>query len=148
MHITDQNTELLKLQASKRCGTQIPLDMTLRMTSQVTGHWGYGHQIFREDVKLIIGNSLQNLAALRAAVFELSRKSRGGGVVLAPANWRGLKLPCPGRGGQNLPTPPVFLKYLACLLLYHHYFFSTFLKLNWETFDAKKSKIGPEIFEI
>ena len=37
MHIADQNTELLKLQVSKRCGTQTPLDMTLRMTSQVIG---------------------------------------------------------------------------------------------------------------
>ena len=28
MHITDQNTKLIKLQALKRCWTQIPLDMT------------------------------------------------------------------------------------------------------------------------
>ena len=40
------------MRAAKRCGTQISLDMTLGIRSQVKGHSGYGLKKFREDVKL------------------------------------------------------------------------------------------------
>ena len=38
VHITSKNTEVRKFQALKRYGTQISLDMTLDIRSQVKGH--------------------------------------------------------------------------------------------------------------
>ena len=48
-------TEVRKFQALKRHGTQISLDMTLEIKSQVKGHSRYGLDIFREGVKLFNG---------------------------------------------------------------------------------------------
>ena len=48
-------TEVRKFQVLKRYGTQISLDMTLDIRSQVKGHSRYGLEIFREDVKLFNG---------------------------------------------------------------------------------------------
>ena len=51
VHITSKNTEVRKFLALKRYGTQISLDMTLEIMSQVKTHSRYGLQIFRKDVK-------------------------------------------------------------------------------------------------
>ena len=54
-HITNKNTEVRKFQVLKRYGTQISLDMTLEIRSQVKGHSRHELKIFREDVKLFKG---------------------------------------------------------------------------------------------
>ena len=51
--ITSENVDFWKLQELKRYGTQILLDMTSGIRSQVKGHGIYGLDIVREDVKLI-----------------------------------------------------------------------------------------------
>ena len=53
--ITSKNTEDRKFQALKRYGTQVSLDMTSELRSQVKGQSRYGLKIFREDVKLFKG---------------------------------------------------------------------------------------------
>ena len=55
VHITSKNTEVRKFQALKRYGTQISLDMTLEIKSQVKCHGRYGLKIFREGIKLFKG---------------------------------------------------------------------------------------------
>ena len=55
VHITSINAEVRKVQALKRYETQISLDMTLEIRSQVKGHSKYGLKIFRECVKLFKG---------------------------------------------------------------------------------------------
>ena len=55
VHITSKHTEVRKFQALKRYGTQISLDMTLEIRSQVKGHRRYGLETFREGVKLFNG---------------------------------------------------------------------------------------------
>ena len=50
VHITSINAEVRKFQTLKRYGTQISLDMTLEIRSQVKGHSRYGLEIFREGV--------------------------------------------------------------------------------------------------
>ena len=55
VHITSINAEVRKFQAFKRYGTQISLDMTLEIRSQVKGHSRYGLKIFRDGVKLFKG---------------------------------------------------------------------------------------------
>ena len=51
----EKNTEVRKFQALEWYGTQISLDMTLEVRSQVKGHNRYGLKIFREGVKLFKG---------------------------------------------------------------------------------------------
>ena len=55
VHITSKHTEVRKFQALKRYGTQISLDMTLEIRSQIKCHSRYGLEIFREGVKLFNG---------------------------------------------------------------------------------------------
>ena len=49
VHIISKNTEVRKFQALKRYGTQISLDMTLEISSQVKGHSRYDLKVFMED---------------------------------------------------------------------------------------------------
>ena len=55
VHITSKHTDVRKFQTLKRYGTQISLDMTPEIRSQVKGHSRYGLGIFREGVKLFNG---------------------------------------------------------------------------------------------
>ena len=55
VHITSKNTEVRKFQALKRYGTQISLDISLEIRSQVKYHSRYGLNIFKEDVTLFKG---------------------------------------------------------------------------------------------
>ena len=55
VHITSRNAIVGKLQAWKRYGTQIPLNITLAIKSEVKDHGRYGLETFREDVKLFQG---------------------------------------------------------------------------------------------
>ena len=52
VHIISIDAEVRKFQALKRYGTQISLDMTLNIRSQVKDHSRYGLKIFRKGVKL------------------------------------------------------------------------------------------------
>ena len=53
--ITSINAEIRKFQALKRYGTQISLDMTSEIRSQVKGHSRYGLKIFSEGIKMFKG---------------------------------------------------------------------------------------------
>ena len=55
VHSTSINAEFRKFQALKRYRTQISLNVTLEIRSQVKGHSRYGLKIFREYVKLFKG---------------------------------------------------------------------------------------------
>ena len=48
VHITGRNAEVRKLQALKRYGTQVLLNMTLKIRSQVKCHSRYGLEISRD----------------------------------------------------------------------------------------------------
>ena len=52
---------------------------------------------------------MENLAALRAAVFSLSAKNLTGGGEINPPPVRGLTRALERGGGQILPSPHVFL---------------------------------------
>ena len=52
VHITSKNTDVRKFQALKRYGTQITLDMTLKIRSHAKGHSRYELEILSECVKL------------------------------------------------------------------------------------------------
>ena len=79
VHITSINAEVHKFQALKRYGTQISLDMTLEITSQVKGDSRYGLQIFKEGVKLFKGYvCLPSSVTIGRSVRELfSENPRG-----------------------------------------------------------------------
>ena len=55
MSISPAKIPVRKFQAVKRYGTQISLDLTVKISSQVKVHGSYGLKIFREDVKLFKG---------------------------------------------------------------------------------------------
>ena len=61
-----------------RHGSLFSPDMTLRMTSQVTGHWDQGHEIFRVDVKLINTKVLKVSSRYVAFNVRYPRKILGG----------------------------------------------------------------------
>ena len=50
-----KNAEIRKWQVSKRCRTQISLNMTLEIMSQVNAQLFIGLEIFREDIELFKG---------------------------------------------------------------------------------------------
>ena len=56
VHIIRKDTEVLKFQALKLYGTQISLDMSLEIRSQVRGHSRYGLEFF-----VTIGRSVREL---------------------------------------------------------------------------------------
>ena len=74
-NITSINVEVRKFQALKRYGTQISLDMTLEIRSQVKGHSRYGLKIFKEGVKLFQGYH-HRLQSTRVPVDKISSKSK------------------------------------------------------------------------
>ena len=51
----NKNADVRVLQALKRNGMQISLDVKLEIRSKVKGHDRYGRKVFRKDVKLIKG---------------------------------------------------------------------------------------------
>ena len=92
VQITSINVEVRKFQALKRNGTQISLDMTLEIGSQVNGHSRYELNIFQGRCKIVQRIGILSFVTIGRSVRELTSENPRG--LHQPPCRRGLKEGC------------------------------------------------------